>query len=50
MDRGGSVNTPRIPLSIDEVTVVASDYAFPYSQVFGFSLEFTRAGGKLNYL
>lgn len=37
-------------LNIDEVTVVASDYAFPYSQVFGFSLEFTRAGGKLNYL
>jgi len=37
-------------LKIDEVTVVASDYAFPYSQVFGFSLEFTRAGGKLNYL
>lgn len=37
-------------LKIDEVTIVASDYAFPYSQVFGFSLEFTRAGGKINYL
>lgn len=37
-------------LKIDEVTVVASDYAFAYSQVFGFSLEFTRAGGKINYL
>jgi branched-chain amino acid transport system substrate-binding protein len=37
-------------LKIDEVTVVASDYAFGYSQVFGFSLEYTRAGGKINYL
>ncbi len=34
----------------DEITVVASDYAFGYSQVFGFSLEYTRAGGKINYL
>ena len=37
-------------LKIDEVTIVASDYAFGYSQVFGFSLEYTRAGGKINYL
>jgi branched-chain amino acid transport system substrate-binding protein len=37
-------------LGLSEVTVVASDYAFSYAQVFGFSLEFSRAGGKLNYL
>ena len=37
-------------VSLSEVTVVASDYAFSYAQVFGFSLEYTRAGGKINYL
>lgn len=37
-------------LKLDEVTVVASDYAFAYAQVFGFSLEYSRAGGKINYL
>lgn len=37
-------------LKLDEVTVVASDYAFSYAQVFGFSLQYSRAGGKINYL
>jgi branched-chain amino acid transport system substrate-binding protein len=37
-------------MKLDEVTVVASDYAFSYAQVFGFSLQYSRAGGKINYL
>ena len=40
----------RRTLNVSEVTVVAGDYAFPYAQVFGFSLEFCRLGGKANYL
>ena len=32
------------------MTIVASDYAFSYAQVFGFSLQYTQAGGKINYL
>lgn len=37
-------------MKIDEVTVVASDYAFSYAQVFGFSLQYSQAGGKINYV
>lgn len=37
-------------LKLNEITVVASDYAFTYAQVFGFSLEYSKAGGKINYL
>lgn len=37
-------------LGLSEITVVASDYAFSYAQVFGFSLQYSRAGGKINYL
>lgn len=37
-------------MKLGEVTVVASDYAFSYAQVFGFSLLYSRAGGKINYL
>jgi branched-chain amino acid transport system substrate-binding protein len=40
----------RRTLNVSEVTIVAGDYAFPYAQVFGFSLEFCRFGGKANYL
>jgi ABC-type branched-subunit amino acid transport system substrate-binding protein len=40
----------RRTLNVSEVTIVAGDYAFPYAQVFGFSLEFCRLGGKANYL
>jgi branched-chain amino acid transport system substrate-binding protein len=36
-------------MNIDHVAVVASDFAFPYSQVFGFNLEFCRAGGKADH-
>ena len=37
-------------LNVSEVAVVAGDYAFPYSQVFGFGLEFCKLGGKASYL
>ncbi|HYF53639.1 MAG TPA: ABC transporter substrate-binding protein [Salinarimonas sp.] len=37
-------------MNVSEVAVVAGDYAFPYAQVFGFSLEYCGAGGKVNYL
>jgi branched-chain amino acid transport system substrate-binding protein len=37
-------------MNIGEVAVVAGDYAFPYAQVFGFSLEYCGAGGKVTYL
>lgn len=37
-------------MGIDHVAVLAGDYAFPYSQVFGFSLEFCRAGGSADYI
>lgn len=46
----GLGNYVRRTLNVSEVTVVAGDYAFPYAQVFGFSLEYCRAGGKVNYL
>ena len=46
----GLGNYVRRTLNVSEVTVVAGDYAFPYAQVFGFSLEFCRAGGRANYL
>lgn len=37
-------------MKVDEVTVMASDYAFAYAQVFGFSLQYTKAGGRINYI
>jgi branched-chain amino acid transport system substrate-binding protein len=46
----GLGNHVRKTMNIDEVAVVAGDYAFPYSQVFGFSLEYCGAGGRANYL
>ncbi|MBY0297053.1 MAG: ABC transporter substrate-binding protein [Methylobacterium sp.] len=46
----GVGNYVRKTLNIPEVCVVAGDYAFPYAQVFGFSLEYCRAGGKATYL
>jgi branched-chain amino acid transport system substrate-binding protein len=36
-------------LGIREVAVSAGDYAFPYAQVFGFNLEFCRAGGRVQH-
>jgi branched-chain amino acid transport system substrate-binding protein len=33
-------------MGIKEVAVTAGDYAFPYAQVFGFNIEFCRAGGR----
>jgi branched-chain amino acid transport system substrate-binding protein len=36
-------------MNIKEVAIVAGDYAFPYAQVFGFNLEFCRAGGKVTH-
>ena len=33
-------------MGVREVAVTAGDYAFPYSQVFGFNLEFCRLGGR----
>jgi branched-chain amino acid transport system substrate-binding protein len=36
-------------MNLDHVAIVASDFAFPYSQVFGFNLEFCRAGGKVEH-
>jgi branched-chain amino acid transport system substrate-binding protein len=46
----GLGNHVRKTMNIDEVAVVAGDYAFPYAQVFGFSLEYCGAGGRANYL
>jgi branched-chain amino acid transport system substrate-binding protein len=46
----GLGNYVRRVLNVQEVAVVAGDYAFPYAQVFGFSLEFCRAGGRATYL
>lgn len=37
-------------MKVEEVAVVAGDYAFPYAQVFGFSIEYCGAGGKATYL
>lgn len=34
-------------MGIRDVAIVAGDYAFPYAQVFGFNLEFCRAGGRV---
>lgn len=45
----GLGNHVRRNMNIDEVAVVAGDYAFPYAQVFGFNLEFCRAGGKVTH-
>jgi len=46
----GLGNHVRKTMKIDEVAVLAGDYAFPYAQVFGFSLEYCGAGGKAHYL
>jgi branched-chain amino acid transport system substrate-binding protein len=46
----GLGNYVRRTLNVQEVAVVAGDYAFPYSQAFGFSLEFCRAGGRATYI
>jgi len=46
----GLGNYVRRTLNVAEVAVVAGDYAFPYAQVFGFSLEYCRAGGRANYI
>jgi branched-chain amino acid transport system substrate-binding protein len=37
-------------MGIKNVALVAGDYAFPYTQVFAFMLEFCRAGGELTKL
>jgi branched-chain amino acid transport system substrate-binding protein len=47
---GGLGNHVAKTMKVDEVAVVAGDYAFPYAQVFGFSLEYCGAGGKATYL
>jgi branched-chain amino acid transport system substrate-binding protein len=36
-------------LGIRDVAIVAGDYAFPYAQVFGFNIEFCRAGGRVTH-
>jgi branched-chain amino acid transport system substrate-binding protein len=46
----GLGNHVRRTMNVQEVAVLAGDYAFPYAQVFGFSLEFCRAGGRATYL
>ncbi|MBK1657266.1 ABC transporter substrate-binding protein [Paracraurococcus ruber] len=46
----GLGNYVRRTLNVQEVAIVAGDYAFPYAQVFGFSMEFCRAGGRATYL
>ncbi|MFN3276069.1 MAG: ABC transporter substrate-binding protein [Paracoccus sp. (in: a-proteobacteria)] len=37
-------------MDVDHVAVIAADYAFPYSQVFGFMHEFCGAGGAVTKL
>lgn len=37
-------------MNVKEVALLAGDYAFPYSQAFGFSHEYCRLGGKVTYL
>jgi branched-chain amino acid transport system substrate-binding protein len=36
-------------MGIREVAIVAGDYAFPYAQVFGFNIEYCRAGGRTTH-
>ena len=36
-------------MNIHDVAVTAGDYAFPYAQVFGFNIEFCRAGGRVTH-
>ncbi len=36
-------------MNIRDVAIVAGDYAFPYAQVFGFNVEFCRAGGRVTH-
>ena len=43
----GLGNHVRRQMNIAEVALVAGDYAFPYAQVFGFNIEYCRAGGKV---
>jgi len=45
----GLGNHVRKTMNIAEVAIVAGDYAFPYAQVFGFNLEYCRAGGKVTH-
>jgi branched-chain amino acid transport system substrate-binding protein len=45
----GLGNHVRRTMNIADVAVVAGDYAFPYAQVFGFNIEYCRAGGKVTH-
>ncbi|MEI8146219.1 MAG: ABC transporter substrate-binding protein [Alphaproteobacteria bacterium] len=45
----GLGNHVRRTMNVSEVAIVAGDYAFPYAQVFGFNIEFCRAGGKVTH-
>ncbi len=45
----GLGNHVRRTMNIPEVAIVAGDYAFPYAQVFGFNIEYCRAGGKVTH-
>jgi branched-chain amino acid transport system substrate-binding protein len=45
----GLGNHVRRTMNIAEVAIVAGDYAFPYAQVFGFNIEYCRAGGKVTH-
>lgn len=45
----GLGNHVRKTMNIPEVAIVAGDYAFPYAQVFGFNIEYCRAGGKVTH-
>jgi branched-chain amino acid transport system substrate-binding protein len=36
-------------MGLKDVAIVAEDYAFPYSQAFGFNLDFCRLGGKASF-
>ncbi|WP_142846613.1 ABC transporter substrate-binding protein [Telmatospirillum sp. J64-1] len=37
-------------MGVEHVAVIANDYAFPYAQVFGFMVDYCRAGGKVTKL
>ncbi len=45
----GLGNHVRRVMNIQDVAIVAGDYAFPYAQVFGFNIEFCRAGGRVQH-
>lgn len=46
----GLGNYVRNDLDVDHVAIIAADYAFPYSQVFGFMHEYCQAGGVVTKL